>query len=137
MAIDALLSVGAADAFVAAGAGEDAWSAALGSSFVIEAARNAKGKDARSALSPSSEWRADCPRGEPSCCASPERRGSPSAAVEPPGFVAEPGSDSSTFPSASWHLFPDTGHMPQIERPEEFAQLVRPLLTRDAAAGLS
>lgn len=30
-----------------------------------------------------------------------------------------------TFPSAQSHLFPDTGHMPQIERPEEFAQLVR------------
>jgi pimeloyl-ACP methyl ester carboxylesterase len=32
------------------------------------------------------------------------------------------------FPSASWHLFPRTGHMPQIERPQEFADLVRPFL---------
>ncbi|MEU4236957.1 alpha/beta fold hydrolase [Actinoplanes sp. NPDC026619] len=34
----------------------------------------------------------------------------------------------SAFPHASWHLFPGTGHMPQIERPEEFNKLVRPLL---------
>jgi 2-hydroxymuconate-semialdehyde hydrolase len=34
------------------------------------------------------------------------------------------------FPHAEWHLFPRTGHMPQIERPEEFAKLVRPLLAR-------
>jgi 2-hydroxymuconate-semialdehyde hydrolase len=33
------------------------------------------------------------------------------------------------FPSAQAHLFPDTGHMPQIERPDEFAALVTPLLT--------
>lgn len=32
------------------------------------------------------------------------------------------------FPDAQWHLFERTGHMPQIERPAEFAQLVRPLL---------
>ncbi|MFI6071549.1 alpha/beta fold hydrolase [Actinoplanes sp. NPDC051343] len=32
------------------------------------------------------------------------------------------------FPSAQSHLFPDTGHMPQIERPDEFAALVRPFL---------
>jgi pimeloyl-ACP methyl ester carboxylesterase len=32
------------------------------------------------------------------------------------------------FPDARWHLFPGTGHMPQIERPAEFANLVRPLL---------
>jgi 2-hydroxymuconate-semialdehyde hydrolase len=32
------------------------------------------------------------------------------------------------FPTARSHLFPDTGHMPQIERPDEFATLVRPLL---------
>ncbi|GIE94680.1 alpha/beta fold hydrolase [Paractinoplanes rishiriensis] len=32
------------------------------------------------------------------------------------------------LPSAQWHIFPRTGHMPQIERPEEFAALVRPLL---------
>lgn len=29
------------------------------------------------------------------------------------------------LPHARTHLFPDTGHMPQIERAEEFAQLVR------------
>ena len=34
------------------------------------------------------------------------------------------------FPHAQAHLFPRTGHMPQIERPEEFAALVRPLLAR-------
>jgi pimeloyl-ACP methyl ester carboxylesterase len=34
------------------------------------------------------------------------------------------------FPEAQWHLFPGTGHMPQIERPEDFAQLVRPLLAQ-------
>ena len=32
------------------------------------------------------------------------------------------------FPDAGWHLFERTGHMPQIERPREFAALVRPLL---------
>jgi 2-hydroxymuconate-semialdehyde hydrolase len=32
------------------------------------------------------------------------------------------------FPTASWHMFDDTGHMPQIERPREFADLVRPFL---------
>lgn len=31
----------------------------------------------------------------------------------------------STFPSAQFHLFRDTGHLPQIERPQEFAELVR------------
>jgi len=36
----------------------------------------------------------------------------------------------SAFPEASWHLFPGTGHMPQIERPEEFHRIVRPLLTQ-------
>lgn len=30
-----------------------------------------------------------------------------------------------TFPAARSHLFPGTGHMPQIERPREFAELVR------------
>jgi pimeloyl-ACP methyl ester carboxylesterase len=30
-----------------------------------------------------------------------------------------------TFPAAKTHLFPHTGHMPQIERPQEFATLVR------------
>jgi 2-hydroxymuconate-semialdehyde hydrolase len=37
------------------------------------------------------------------------------------------------FPHARSHLFPATGHMPQIERPDEFAALVRPLLTEVAA----
>ena len=27
------------------------------------------------------------------------------------------------FPNAQWHLFERTGHMPQIERPQEFAEL--------------
>jgi pimeloyl-ACP methyl ester carboxylesterase len=31
----------------------------------------------------------------------------------------------STFPTAQSHMFPATGHMPMIERPEEFAALVR------------
>ncbi|MFI1995986.1 alpha/beta fold hydrolase [Actinoplanes sp. NPDC020271] len=33
-----------------------------------------------------------------------------------------------SFPHAKSHMFPDTGHMPQIERPDEFAGLVRPML---------
>ncbi|BBH69010.1 alpha/beta hydrolase [Actinoplanes sp. OR16] len=33
------------------------------------------------------------------------------------------------FPHARSHLFADTGHMPQIERPDEFARLVRPVLS--------
>jgi len=37
------------------------------------------------------------------------------------------------LPDAKWHLFERTGHMPQIERPAEFAQLVRPLLTQVTA----
>ena len=37
------------------------------------------------------------------------------------------------FPAAEWHLFERTGHMPQIERPAEFAQLVRPLLAQVTA----
>jgi 2-hydroxymuconate-semialdehyde hydrolase len=37
------------------------------------------------------------------------------------------------FPAAQWHLFPRTGHMPQLERPEEFAALVRKLLVQVAA----
>ncbi|AEV83456.1 hydrolase [Actinoplanes sp. SE50] len=32
------------------------------------------------------------------------------------------------FPHAQSHMFPETGHMPQIERPDEFAALVRPML---------
>ncbi|RAK28051.1 pimeloyl-ACP methyl ester carboxylesterase [Actinoplanes lutulentus] len=34
------------------------------------------------------------------------------------------------FPHAQSHLFGGTGHMPQIERAEEFARLVRPVLAR-------
>jgi 2-hydroxymuconate-semialdehyde hydrolase len=34
------------------------------------------------------------------------------------------------FPHARSHLFADTGHMPQIERPSEFADLVRPMLAK-------
>nr|GID90555.1 hypothetical protein Ade03nite_94790 [Actinoplanes derwentensis] len=34
------------------------------------------------------------------------------------------------FPHARAHLFPETGHMPQIERPAEFAGLVRPMLSQ-------
>jgi len=37
------------------------------------------------------------------------------------------------LPNARWHLFERTGHMPQIERPAEFAELVRPLLRAEAA----
>ncbi|UQU62281.1 alpha/beta fold hydrolase [Couchioplanes caeruleus] len=33
------------------------------------------------------------------------------------------------FPDARSHLFPDTGHMPQIERADEFADLARLFLT--------
>jgi pimeloyl-ACP methyl ester carboxylesterase len=36
------------------------------------------------------------------------------------------------FPEARWHLFPAIGHMPQIECPEAFAALVRPLLAQVA-----
>ncbi|MGK5685062.1 alpha/beta fold hydrolase [Actinoplanes sp. URMC 104] len=39
------------------------------------------------------------------------------------------------LPYARWHLFPDTGHMPQLERPEEFAALVRPLLAHGTGDG--
>jgi 2-hydroxymuconate-semialdehyde hydrolase len=34
------------------------------------------------------------------------------------------------FPHAQSHLFGNTGHMPQIERPDQFAELVRPVLTK-------
>ncbi|MDY7086301.1 MAG: alpha/beta fold hydrolase [Actinomycetota bacterium] len=37
------------------------------------------------------------------------------------------------LPYAQTHLFPDTGHMPQLERPEEFAALARPLLAQVTA----
>ncbi|GAA0464206.1 alpha/beta hydrolase [Actinoplanes capillaceus] len=37
------------------------------------------------------------------------------------------------FPHAKSHMFAKTGHMPQIERPEEFAGLVRPMLAKVAA----
>jgi 2-hydroxymuconate-semialdehyde hydrolase len=36
------------------------------------------------------------------------------------------------FPHAQSHMFARTGHMPQIERPTEFAALVRPMLARVA-----
>jgi 2-hydroxymuconate-semialdehyde hydrolase len=36
------------------------------------------------------------------------------------------------FPHARSHLFTRTGHMPQIERPDEFAGLVRPMLAEVA-----
>ncbi|MGH3879622.1 MAG: alpha/beta fold hydrolase, partial [Actinophytocola sp.] len=35
------------------------------------------------------------------------------------------------LPHARTHLFTDTGHMPQIERAEEFAALVRDFWKRD------
>jgi pimeloyl-ACP methyl ester carboxylesterase len=38
------------------------------------------------------------------------------------------------LPHAEWHLFPGTGHMPQIERADEFAALVRPLLAAGGPA---
>jgi pimeloyl-ACP methyl ester carboxylesterase len=34
------------------------------------------------------------------------------------------------LPHARSHLFADCGHMPQLERPDEFADLVRPMLSR-------
>jgi pimeloyl-ACP methyl ester carboxylesterase len=37
------------------------------------------------------------------------------------------------LPHAQSHMFADTGHMPQIERPDEFAALVRPLLSQVSA----
>lgn len=37
------------------------------------------------------------------------------------------------FPHARTHLFPATGHMPQLERPSEFHDLVRPLLASASA----
>ncbi|KUL22276.1 alpha/beta fold hydrolase [Actinoplanes awajinensis] len=36
------------------------------------------------------------------------------------------------FPHARAHLFPNTGHMPQLEQPDEFAGLVRPMLAEVA-----
>jgi pimeloyl-ACP methyl ester carboxylesterase len=33
------------------------------------------------------------------------------------------------LPHARTYLFPDTGHMPQLERPEAFAELARDLVT--------
>jgi pimeloyl-ACP methyl ester carboxylesterase len=41
------------------------------------------------------------------------------------------------FPHAQAHVFPATGHMPQIERPDEFAALVRPLLESTGRAEVS
>ncbi|WP_433292026.1 alpha/beta fold hydrolase [Actinoplanes sp. CA-030573] len=40
------------------------------------------------------------------------------------------------FPKADWHLFPGTGHMPQIERPDDFAGLVRPRLAQFSSGTL-
>jgi 2-hydroxymuconate-semialdehyde hydrolase len=37
------------------------------------------------------------------------------------------------LPHARSHMFAGTGHMPQLERPDEFAALVRPLLSQVAA----
>ncbi|GAA1610100.1 alpha/beta fold hydrolase [Actinoplanes couchii] len=42
------------------------------------------------------------------------------------------GAARAAFPHARAHLFPATGHMPQIERASEFAALVRPMLSRVA-----
>ncbi|MFE9689403.1 alpha/beta fold hydrolase [Micromonospora sp. NPDC005806] len=39
------------------------------------------------------------------------------------------------FPQARTHLFPDTGHMPQIERAAEFETLVRRFWSESGAAG--
>ncbi|GIE71940.1 alpha/beta hydrolase [Actinoplanes palleronii] len=36
------------------------------------------------------------------------------------------------FPHARAHLFPNTGHMPQLEQPDEFAGLLRPMLAEVA-----
>jgi 2-hydroxymuconate-semialdehyde hydrolase len=47
--------------------------------------------------------------------------------------VAHLNSARREFPHAQWHLFRHTGHMPQIERPANFARLVRPLLAQVAA----
>ncbi|WP_305789729.1 alpha/beta fold hydrolase [Symbioplanes lichenis] len=33
------------------------------------------------------------------------------------------------FPDARWHLFPETGHMPQIERADDFARITTDFLT--------
>ena len=41
---------------------------------------------------------------------------------------------ASALPHAESHLFEKTGHMPQIERPDEFASLVEDFLTRSATA---
>ncbi|WP_306205710.1 alpha/beta fold hydrolase [Actinoplanes sp. RD1] len=38
------------------------------------------------------------------------------------------------FPDARWHLFPATGHMPQIERADEFAELASDFLTAHPVA---
>jgi pimeloyl-ACP methyl ester carboxylesterase len=38
------------------------------------------------------------------------------------------------FPHAKTHLFADTGHMPQIERADEFADLTRLFLTAHSSA---
>ena len=38
------------------------------------------------------------------------------------------------FPHAQTHLFPDTGHLPQIERADDFADLVRPFLAAHSSS---
>lgn len=38
------------------------------------------------------------------------------------------------FPHAKAHLFADTGHLPQIERADDFAGLVRPFLAAHSSA---
>jgi pimeloyl-ACP methyl ester carboxylesterase len=39
------------------------------------------------------------------------------------------------LPMAQWHLFPQTGHMPQIERADQFAALARQFLAASTEAG--
>ncbi|MEU4221804.1 alpha/beta fold hydrolase [Actinoplanes sp. NPDC026623] len=41
---------------------------------------------------------------------------------------------TAALPHARSHLFPDTGHMPQIERADDFADLTRLFLTANSAA---
>jgi pimeloyl-ACP methyl ester carboxylesterase len=39
------------------------------------------------------------------------------------------------LPHARTYLFPETGHMPQVERPEAFAELVRQIVSTDVEPG--
>jgi pimeloyl-ACP methyl ester carboxylesterase len=39
---------------------------------------------------------------------------------------------TAVLPHAETHLFPAVGHMPQIERPDEFAALAQAFLERHA-----